>query len=113
MQNVAWPMMIVQIDRSTLLKLKNERSAIPVMMPGRARGRMNIRLTASRPKKAARWMANAAHDPRISAIAVAPNPVCTESSSAVWTLGSSHVGEIHFRLSPEMGHDSMLESLKA
>ena len=91
MQKVACPTMIVQIEKVTPLKLKAALRAIPVMIPGSASGSMKRRLTASRPKNAERWMANAANEPRTSASAVATSPACTESSSAERTLGSSHV----------------------
>src|SRR5450756_3236605 len=103
MQNVAWPTMIVQIDRVTPPKLKNSFSAMPVMMPGRARGSTKRRLTASRPKNEARLIAKAAQEPRTSAMAVAARPAWTESSRAVRTLGSFHVAPNHLVVRPGMG----------
>ena len=43
-------MMIVQIDSWTPVKEKNEFSAIPVMMPGSASGRISRNEIDSRPK---------------------------------------------------------------
>src|ERR1700674_670866 len=113
MQNVVWPTTIVQIDSSMALKSKKARRDIPVMMPGSASGRMNSKLIASRPKKAVRWMANAAHVPRTSAIAVAARAVLTESSSAVRTSGSFQVELNHLRLRLEIGQLSMFDWLNA
>src|SRR6266550_3283361 len=95
MQNVVWPTTIVQIESGMPLKLKNALRLIPVMIPGSASGRTNIRLTTSRPKKVSRWMAKAAHEPRISARTVAVSPACSESPSAARTSGSSHVEPKH------------------
>ena len=105
--------MIVQIDSSMELKLKKARREIPVMMPGRASGSTNMKLIASRPKNAARWMANAAQVPRTTASAVAPSAVLTDSSSAVRTSGSFQVELIHLVLRPEIGQLSMFDWLKA
>src|ERR1700682_5658515 len=113
MQNVAWPMMIVQIEKVAPVKLKNAFSEIPVMMPGSASGRMNSRLMASRPKNAVRWIANAAHEPRTRATKAATRPACTENSSADRTVGSFHVAVNHLRVSPGMGQLSMFDVLKA
>src|SRR5216684_513413 len=113
MQKVAWPTMIVQSERVTPPKLKNAFSEMPVMIPGRARGNTNRRLTASRPKKDARLIANAAHEPRTSAMAVAARPAWTESSSAVRTFGSFHVSPNHFVVRPGIGQLSMFDVLNA
>src|SRR6202171_2282128 len=113
MQNVAWPMMIVQIERLTPPKLKNALSAMPVMIPGNARGSTKRRLTASRPKNDVLWMAKAAQDPRMRATAVAASPTWTESSSAERTVASFHVELNHLVVRPGMGQLSMFEVLKA
>ena len=52
-------------------KVKNELSAMPVMIPGSASGSSSRNETDSRPKKRKRWIANAAAVPSTSAIAVA------------------------------------------
>ena len=54
MQKVVWPMMIVQIDSSTWANVNDERSEMPVMMPGSASGRISRKLIASRPKNLVR-----------------------------------------------------------
>ena len=82
MQKVVCPMTIVQSESEMPLKLKKAFSATAVMMPGRARGRTNSRLTVSRPKKVVRWIAKAAHEPSTSATPVAVRPASTDSSSA-------------------------------
>src|ERR1700694_317152 len=113
MQKVVCPTTIVQMDSSYALKLKKARSAIPVMIPGSARGRTNRKLIASRPKNAKRWIANAAQVPSTSASAVAARAVLTDSTSAVRTSGSLQVELNHFVLRFDMGHVSMFDSLKA
>jgi hypothetical protein len=54
MQKVAWPSTIVQNENGISMMLKAERSAMPVMMPGSAIGRMTSSEIASRPKKLVR-----------------------------------------------------------
>ena len=93
MQNVVWPMMIVINDRLTLLKLKNDCSAIPVMMPGSASGSTRSSETASRPKNLNRWTANAAAEPRTSAMALAANAALSDSVSASRTCSSCQATE--------------------
>ena len=52
MQNVAWPTITVNSDRSTPSTCVNVAfSAMPVTMPGSASGRMIRNETVSRPKK--------------------------------------------------------------
>ena len=53
MQKVACPMTIVHREKVTWLKAKNELSDIPVMIPGRARGRTRAKEIASRPNAGA------------------------------------------------------------
>ena len=61
MQKVAWPITIVQSENGTPAEgVKNEFSAMPVMIPGSASGRTSRNEIASRPKKRKRWTANAA-----------------------------------------------------
>ncbi len=49
-QNVAWPMMMVQMPNGTSPVLNAALSAMPVTMPGSAMGSSTSRLTVSRPK---------------------------------------------------------------
>src|SRR3979490_2721953 len=109
MQKVVWPTTIVQIESSNLLKLKNERSAMPVMMPGSASGSTKRKLMASRPKNAVLKIPKAAQDPRMTASPVAASAVLTERSSAVRTSGSFQVEANHLVLNPEMGQLSMFD----
>src|SRR5258705_13755047 len=90
MQNVVCPMMIVVSDNVTLLKLKNDWSAIPVMMPGSASGSTSNSDTASRPKKRKRCTANAANEPSASAMNVAASPAFTDNHSESRTSWSCH-----------------------
>src|SRR5919197_5178158 len=82
MQNVACPTTIVHSDRFAAQKVKNEFSAIPVMIPGSAIGSTSTNETASRPKKRNRWTANAAAVPSPTAIAVATSAALTERTNA-------------------------------
>src|SRR5690242_516739 len=103
MQKVVWPTTIVASDSEMLLKLKKALSAIPVMIPGSANGSTNRRLMTSRPKNLARWMANAAHEPRTSAIAVAARPACSDTTRAFRTFSSFQVDTNHFVVRPGIG----------
>src|SRR2546425_3121131 len=113
MQNVVCPTTIVKSDKGTPSKLKKALSEMPVMIPGRASGSMNIRLTTSRPNHVMRWMANAANEPSTSASAVAISPTCSDRLSEVRTSASSNVELNHFKVRPGMGQLWMLEVLKA
>src|SRR5438309_9525315 len=96
MQNVAWPTMIVVSEKPMPLKLMNEFSAIPVMIPGSAIGSTIRNETASRPKKRKRCTANAAIEPSVTAIVVAISAALTDSQSA-WRIASlCQVDENHF-----------------
>src|SRR5438132_14113379 len=100
MQNVACPTTIVVNDSVVDVKLKNELSAIPVMIPGSASGSTSRNDTASRPKKRKRCTANAAVEPSSSAIPSASSPARTESHSA-WRISAlCHVDANHFVESP-------------
>ena len=63
MQNVACPRTIVQVENGMSIRLKAERRAMPVTMPGRAIGRMKSTEIASRPKNFIREIAAAASVP--------------------------------------------------
>src|SRR5262252_10972293 len=113
MQNVACPMMIVNTERPIPAKLNAEFSAIPVTMPGSARGSTSSSDTASRPKNRNRCTPKAAAEPSSSATAVANRPALTESANAARTCGSCQATENHFVLSPAMGQLWMFEELNA
>src|SRR5215472_6056566 len=113
MQNVVCPMTMVQNDSEMLTKVKNEASAIPVMIPGSASGRTSRKEIASRPKNLKRYRAYATADPRSRAIAVATRPTLTDSSSALRTAGSCHATLNQCREKLEMGQLSTTEPLNA
>src|SRR5229473_4558017 len=113
MQKVVWPITIVQIEREMPLKLKKEFSAMPVIIPGRASGSTKRKLTASFPKNVVRWMAKAAHDPRMSARAVAVSAAWIDSLSDVRTSASFQVEVNHLSVRPGIGQLSMFDLLKA
>src|SRR5436190_13605458 len=103
MQKLAWPITIVQSDRSRWLKVKNEFRAMPVMIPGSAIGKSRRNDTDSRPKKRKRWMAKAAIEPSVSAKAVAMSPTFTDSHNAERTSGSCQATENQCVVQPEIG----------
>ena len=89
MQNVACPITIVHSDSGSPLNVKNEFSAMPVMMPGSAIGRTNRNETESRPKNRKRAIAKAAADPSRRAAPVATSATRTESHTALRTSCAS------------------------
>ena len=82
MQKVACPMMIVSRPNLTPTVSYVVRSANPLMMPGRASGRITTSEIASRPKKSKRETASDAKVPSTRATAVAPSAARTDSQSA-------------------------------
>src|SRR5919201_3993185 len=113
MQKVAWPITIVQIEKLSPAKTKNELSAIPVMIPGSAIGRSSRNETDSRPKKRKRWIAKAAIEPSTSAIPEARRPTSTESRSDERTSGLCQATENQCVVQPGMGQLWMFDLLKA
>src|SRR5919202_2711710 len=106
MQNVAWPITIVESDGSKWwigLLEKKEWSAIPVTTPGSAIGRTSRKLTASRPKKRKRLTAAAAAVPSTSATAVARPAALSESTSESRASWSCQAAWNHFVLKPAIG----------
>src|SRR5689334_20352901 len=113
MQKVACPMTIVSSDKLTPLKLKNELSAIPVMIPGSASGRMRTNDTTSRPKNRKRCTANAAIEPSTIAITLEIRPARTDSHSD-WRIASLlNVCENHLVERPCNGQLCTLDGLNA
>src|SRR5919201_4233277 len=113
MQKVAWPTTIVQSEKFTPRTVKNEFSAIPVMIPGSAIGSTRTNDTASRPKKRKRWTAKAAALPRTTAIDVAATAALSESSKAPRASSLCHAVENHLVENPEIGQLWMFEGLNA
>src|SRR5690349_14783254 len=109
MQNVACPITIVVSENVSDVKLMNEFSAIPVMIPGSASGSTSKKAIDSRPKKRKRCTANAAIDPSTSAIPVESNPARTDSHSAWRTSSLFHACANHFVESPDSGQLCTLE----
>src|SRR5690242_4079345 len=105
MQKVACPTTIVSSERLTLLNVKNELSAIPVMIPGSAIGNTRNSETASRPKKRKRATANG--------MPVAISPARTDSHSA-WRISAlCQVEANHLVDSPGSGQLCTLLELNA
>ncbi|MCY1455369.1 hypothetical protein D9M71_725000 [compost metagenome] len=77
-----------------------ESRAIPVMMPGRAMGRISISEMLSLPKKSRRYSAPAARVPRIMAISVATAAIFTDSTMASSTSLRWAAMKNHFRVKP-------------
>src|SRR5437660_8832516 len=113
MQNVACPTTIVVNDSVVDVKLKNEFSAMPVMIPGSASGSTSRNDTASRPKKRKRCTANAAEVPSSSAIASASSPARTDSHSAWRASALCQVVENHLVDSPLSGQLCTFDGLNA
>ena len=83
--------------------LKAERSAIPVMIPGSAMGRMKSSEIASLPKNLVRAMAAAAIVPRIIARRVASSATRTESQTAFQMSCRSQTTPNHLSVNPGGG----------
>src|SRR3982075_4363734 len=103
MQKVVWPTTIVQVDSEMPLKLKNALSEIPVMIPGNASGSTNIRLNTSRTKNVRQCIADAGHELRTRARAVAVSPAWRQRMRAERTSESVRVALNHFSVKPEIG----------
>src|SRR5579864_4052713 len=106
-------MMIVHIDKPRPAYTKNEFSAMPVMIPGSASGRIRRNDTDSRPKKRKRAIANAAIEPSTQANPVVIAPTLSDSSSAERASWSCHVTLNQWNVQPGIGQLSMFELLKA
>ena len=86
---------------------------MPVMIPGRAIGRMSRNDTDSRPKNRKRAIANAAIDPSTSAIAVVTAPTFRESVNAERASWLCHVMVNQWNVQPGIGQLWIVELLKA
>ena len=111
MQNVAWPRTMVQKLNGISSRLNAERSAIPVMMPGSAIGRMTSSDTASRPKNFAPDTAAAHSVPRISASSVEIAATCNDSVSAGQMSAASQATPNHLSVSPGGGQTKLFSSV--
>src|SRR3954470_12141942 len=113
MQKVACPTMIVVSEKMTPRLLKNEFSAMPVMIPGSAIGSTSTNDTASRPKKRKRCTAKAAIEPSVSEIAVEISAARTDSHSALRISSLWNVEENHLVDSPSSGQLCTFDGLNA
>ena len=86
---------------------------MPVMIPGRAIGRISKNDTDSRPKKRKRAIANAAIEPSTIAIAVVTAPTFSESSNAERASSLCQVTENQWSVQPGIGQLWIVELLKA
>ncbi len=86
---------------------------MPVMIPGRAIGRMSRNDTDSRPKNRKRAIANAAIDPSTRAIAVVTAPTFTESRNADRASGSCQVTVNQWNVQLGIGQLWIVELLNA
>src|SRR4051794_22891567 len=98
MQKVAWPKTIVQVEKGRFMMSKAERKAMPVMMPGRAIGRMNNSDSDSRPKKRARAKAAAASVPMMRARSVAISATLSDRISGGQMSGRSNQAVLNQRV---------------
>src|SRR5919204_5025014 len=113
MQKVAWPMMIVVSEKLMPRLLKNEFSAMPVMIPGSAIGNTRMNDTVSRPKKRKRCTANAAIEPSSSEMPVENSAARTDSQNASRASWLCQVVENHLVDSPFSGQLCTFEGLNA
>ena len=95
------------------MNVKNEFSAMPVMIPGSAIGRISRNETDSRPKKRKRAIANAAAEPRTRAMPVASSAARTESQSASRTSCVCHATLNQCVVKPGIGQLWTFELLNA
>ena len=101
---MAWPKTIVSVEKEISARLKAERRAIPVMIPGRAIGRMTSKVMASFPRNIVRETAAAAKVPRISAMQVEIEATWSERDRASQTSGRFQVTSSHLSVNPGGGH---------
>src|SRR3954471_15582177 len=113
MQNVAWPITIVQYERLIDQNWKNELSAMPVMIPGSAIGRTSSSEIDSLPKKRKRCSANAAALPSTIAIVVATTAALIDSQNALRISWLCQVLENHFVDRPSSGQPWTFDGLNA
>src|SRR3982750_3917266 len=102
---------MVQNENGISNRLKAERSAIPVTMPGKAMGRMTSSEITSRPKNLLPETAAAQSVPRISAISVEIAATCTESVIAAHTSGRAAATANHLSVSPGGGQAKLFSSV--
>ena len=95
---------MVQKENGISARLKAERSAMPVMMPGSAIGRMTSSDIVSRPKKRVCETAAAQSVPSTRAMAVEAAATRSDRPSASHTSGRFHVTPSHFSVRPGGGH---------
>src|ERR1039458_5249529 len=106
-------MIIVISERLIPPKVKNDLSANPVMMPGRAMGRTRKSETASLPKKRNLCTPNAAAEPSRRASTVAARPAFTESQRAERTAESFQATENQYVVKLRIGQLWIVERSKA
>src|SRR6478735_5332196 len=105
MQKVACAITTVQIDSGMpMIVRKKLLSAMPVMIPGRAMGRMTSRLTALRPKKSNRCSARDRRVPSTSEMTVATVATCTLVSTADIAPWLWNALTHHSNVNPGGGH---------
>ena len=110
MQNVACAITTVQIDSGMpMIVRKKLFSAMPVMMPGSAIGRMISRLIASRPKNSNRCSAIEMSVPSTSEMTVAMIATCTLVSTASRAPALSNAFPHHSSVKPGGGQVSEVE----
>src|SRR5690606_31184232 len=111
MQKVAWPTTMVQKLNGMSSSPSALRRLIPVMMPGRAMGRINSSEMASRPKKRERHTAAAASVPSTMAVNVETVATWSESHSASRMSWRCMAIANHFVVSPGGGNTKVFASV--
>ena len=95
---------MVQVLNGISRRENADRSEIPVIIPGKAMGRITSSEMVSRPKNLDRATAAAVSVPRISARTVEIAATLTDSAMASQTSLRPNVTPIHFVVKPGGGH---------
>ena len=113
MQNVAWPMTIVRTENGIAVKVMNELSAMPVMIPGSAIGSTDDEGDGvSRRRSGSGARRSAAIEPSTTAITVARTPHLSDSTSALRTSSLCSATVNHFVENPGIGQLWMLRGVE-
>src|SRR3990170_7992310 len=111
MQKVAWPMTIVQKLNGRPSSPMAERKAMPLTIPGNARGSTSRKEMVSRPKNFERYTAPAASDPRMVATSVARPATSRDRLSASQTSDRPQATPNHRSVSPGSGKRNVASSV--
>src|SRR6218665_105983 len=103
--------MIVSTPGSSFSKRRDDNSAMPVMMPGRAIGKLNMLLSGEGGGRGGGWRASAARLRRPMAKTEANVAVSKDRKIDSMTSGRSSIRPNHFRVYPGGGKVYALSSM--